>query len=62
MKPDWKTAPDWAQWLAMDSGGDWYWYEKEPSLRCGVWLMPRGSLFAMAGKSTITHPCEERPK
>jgi hypothetical protein len=32
MKPSWKDAPSWAQWLAMDQGGSWYWYEVEPKL------------------------------
>lgn len=27
MKPDWKDAPEWAKWLAMDANGQWYWYE-----------------------------------
>lgn len=30
MKPDWKDAPEWAKWVAMDDDGDWYWYEEEP--------------------------------
>lgn len=30
MKPDWKDAPKWANWLAMDSGGSWFWYENKP--------------------------------
>ena len=25
--PNWKDAPDWANWLAQDGGGSWYWYE-----------------------------------
>lgn len=25
--PDWKDAPDWAQWLAQDSDGRWTWFE-----------------------------------
>lgn len=29
-KPDWKDAPEWANWLAMDSDGIWWWYENEP--------------------------------
>lgn len=32
MKPDWKDAPDWAQWLAMDSNGLWYWHKNDPSI------------------------------
>lgn len=30
MKPDWKDAPEWAQYLALDADGVWYWYEKKP--------------------------------
>lgn len=30
MKPSWDDAPEWAQWLAVDSDGYWYWYEKKP--------------------------------
>lgn len=30
MKPDWKYAPDWAQWLAMDGDGMWSWFSEKP--------------------------------
>lgn len=30
MKPDWKDAPEWAQYVAMDSDGCWFWYECKP--------------------------------
>ena len=30
MKPNWKDAPKWAQWLAQDANGLWWWYENEP--------------------------------
>ena len=30
MKPDWKDAPEWANYLARDSDGEWWWYETEP--------------------------------
>ena len=30
MKPDWKDAPKWAQWLAMDKNGGWFWYRVKP--------------------------------
>ena len=29
-KPNWCDAPDFAEYLAMDSDGEWYWYEVEP--------------------------------
>ena len=31
-KPDWKDAPPWADWLAMDSDKQWYWHAYEPQL------------------------------
>ena len=30
-EPSWDTAPDWANWLAQDSCGRWFWYSREPS-------------------------------
>ena len=38
MKPDWKDAPEWAQWLAMDEDGEWYWYENPPIETSGCWM------------------------
>ena len=37
MKPNWKDSPEWAEWLAMDSDGTWYWYEYKPSVLGGGW-------------------------
>jgi hypothetical protein len=41
MKPDWKDAPEWANWLAMDGDGYWYWYQGEPtwSEKDGGWML-----------------------
>lgn len=36
-KPEWKDAPIWADWLAMDADGKWYWYQSQPIARNGVW-------------------------
>ncbi|AVO23690.1 hypothetical protein [Xanthomonas phage XPP1] len=30
MKPNWLDAPEWANFLAMDTDGAWVWYEKHP--------------------------------
>ena len=35
MKPSWKDAPEWAQYLAMDEDGHWLWYANEPEIREG---------------------------
>ena len=31
-KPDWKDAPEWANWLAMDGDWNWWWHEEKPDL------------------------------
>lgn len=42
-KPDWKDAPEWAQWLAMDACGCWQWFSKKPYIDivdesiCPIW-------------------------
>ncbi len=38
MKPSWDDAPEWAQWLAMDESGRWWWYEKRPVRKEEYWL------------------------
>lgn len=30
MKPSWDTAPHWANYLAQDENGNWYWYQNQP--------------------------------
>jgi len=39
-KPDWKDAPEWAKYLAMDESGRWVWYEQQPYIgsQSGVWM------------------------
>jgi hypothetical protein len=29
-RPDWNDAPEWANYLAQDKNGGWYWYEARP--------------------------------
>jgi hypothetical protein len=29
-KPTWSEAPPWAQYLAQEIDGSWWWFEKEP--------------------------------
>lgn len=36
-KPDWKDAPEWAQFVAMDKDGIWFWHELEPEPRSRGW-------------------------
>ncbi len=42
--PNWKGAPDWANWLAQDGDGSWYWYEHPVYTRedLNAWYEQRG--------------------
>lgn len=42
MKPDWKDAPEWAKWMAMDDDGVWAWFEHQPMANVGGWRMCGG--------------------
>lgn len=35
--PSWDDAPEWANWLAQDSNGWWYWFEIEPYQEEACW-------------------------
>ena len=37
MKPDWKDAPSWANHLAMDEDGAWWWFGDKPEKSDGYW-------------------------
>ena len=47
MKPDKSSAPRWANYMAQDKDGDWYWFEDEPEpdVRLNVWLSSDGEVM-----------------
>jgi hypothetical protein len=61
-KPSWADAPDWANYLAMDSDGEWHWFDERPRPESYSW----GRSFArrkFAGKSlNWRQTLEEKPK
>ena len=38
-KPEWSEAPEWAQYLAQDADGEWYWFELQPSKESEYWFL-----------------------
>lgn len=34
----WQRAPNWAEWVAMDKDGQWFWYENEPRPCGAAWI------------------------
>ena len=55
MKPSWKNAPEWAEYLAQDyKDGNWYWYSIKPyrcSVKDFVWCCVPDSKYKLAGIS-----------
>jgi hypothetical protein len=43
-KPDFKTAPGWANYVAMDECGEWYWFEKRPHIQNLTWDSDKGKV------------------
>ena len=42
-KPNWDDAPEWANYLALDPDG-WYWFEHQPDILGGVWTTTTGEM------------------
>lgn len=59
MKPNWKDAPEFAQYLAQDKDGWWYWYEKKPYADEHTWCSI--GMFKAAQESCWENSLEERP-
>ena len=39
LAPDWASAPDWAQWFAIDANG-WRWFSRsEPEINSTEWFL-----------------------
>ncbi len=60
-KPDWKAAPSWANYAAMDEDGAWYWYGKKPDVATDCWIPAEGDYEACTSIKDWHHSLEERP-
>ena len=62
MKPDWKDAPEWANYLAMEKNGDWYWYLRKPIRQDECWWCGGGK-FEFAKRTGVywKDSLEKRP-
>lgn len=61
-RPEWKDAPDWAMYTAMDRDGEWYWYENEPIPRDDFWEVSEGKCRMAYEPSHWTETLESRPE
>ena len=42
-KPNWKSAPKWAQYVAQDANGVWFWHETQPQAKISGWIQQIGA-------------------
>ena len=65
---NWSTAPDWAQWAAMDANGISCWYEQEPVMSnwADWWFAANGKHTVNEKRATLSvkweNSLEQRPK
>lgn len=59
-KPSWEDAPKWANWLAMDKDGSWFWYEYPPEKGEETFLAARARAINAILKGW-ENSVEERP-
>jgi len=66
-KPNWNDAPEWAEWLAQEENGDWFWHEEKPIVSIlRIWrehngrvcLASRGSKRNPEWHKTLEHRSE----
>lgn len=60
-KPSWNDAPEFAEYLAMDSDGTWYWYEFKPEWDGCRWNYTGGVMLAGELEEDASETLEKRP-
>ena len=62
--PLWCTAPEWANYMAQDSCGRWYWYELLPKLNepCRMWEKVVESKMQEATVDSWEKTLQQRPE
>jgi hypothetical protein len=60
MKPDWKDAPSWANYLAQDEDSEWWWFENKPDEGHAAWWPCEGE-SCRASVGDWRDSLEERP-
>lgn len=61
MKPNWKDAPSWSNFVAQDENGDWWWYEYEPIIEDGNWDRSEGRYTKAFSSGGWKESLEARP-
>ena len=63
-RAEWEDAPSWANYLAMDANGYWWWYEEKPQLSRGIWAFGGERSRKTLHKQDVAwnESLQERPK
>jgi len=56
MIPSWKDAPEWAECLAQNSDGEWYWWNDEPSLGVSRWIINDRAYLKVIARIGLPNP------
>lgn len=59
-KPDWKDAPEWANYLAQDECGEWWWFEGRPEQTDDCTWDYGGKALSSVGQNLDWHETLER--
>jgi len=60
--PNWKDAPEWANYVAKDADGDWYWYASKPHRGHRAWSPNSRCEQAYADEEMWQDTLSERPE
>lgn len=61
MKPDWKDAPEWADWLWQRSDGSWWFSENVPNQDLGGPSEPKNGRYMRVTEPFKRTSVERRP-
>jgi len=61
MKPDWKNAPEWANYLAQDEDSRWWWFSSKPKEGDTNWYESEGKSYMASTSKNWTESLEQRP-
>ena len=60
-KPSWKDAPEWANWLARNDDGWWFWHELEVRWFSDGWIS-EGQCKTAGKEEFVRYAVEARPE
>ncbi len=61
-KPSWDDAPEWANYVAQDADGCWYWYEFKPKLLADTYTDTIGAYHPVEAIAGWQDTLEQRPE